>query len=449
MTTNPPSIAMKPASAANSSAFAVQTSKEWVLPPRPKPGRKADCDNAPTKRKAQNREAQRAFRERRAARVGELEQQIRDIEAGHRTALEALEVDNGRLKLENIKLRDALDGLMRELSTIRSLTKLSESPSHNMQTPNLTPNASLPITAFQQVASPAASLELEAIPELQSVTPGLSPLNFPSLSPGLLGQSVPLRRKHKSTADAQSINKKPRLSQNSSLDPQEMDYAFSIAAFKPPAGESCGFCSDGTPCLCAEAAQQHAMTISKHDEQEMEMEREMEICGLCAQEVPCGCTAGANEADTTKEPSTTATTVGHSLPVIPEEDNGLCTGNPGSCRQCQLDPMSTLFCRTLAASNTGGTTPPLTRPPALLRNSSTFSTSSARDSTPPPTTEVQGFVPCSAAYKTLSRHENFRESDMDSIVRGLDVDRASGRGVAVGSVRHVLRILDRGLGRGS
>lgn len=58
------------------------TSKEWVIPPRPKPGRKPATDTPPTKRKAQNRAAQRAFRERRAARVGELEEQLdaqRDI----------------------------------------------------------------------------------------------------------------------------------------------------------------------------------------------------------------------------------------------------------------------------------------------------------------------------------------------------------------------------------
>lgn len=52
------------------------TSKEWVIPPRPKPGRKPATDTPPTKRKAQNRAAQRAFRERRAARVGELEDQL-------------------------------------------------------------------------------------------------------------------------------------------------------------------------------------------------------------------------------------------------------------------------------------------------------------------------------------------------------------------------------------
>nr|7AW7_D Chain D, BZIP domain-containing protein [Aspergillus nidulans FGSC A4]7AW7_E Chain E, BZIP domain-containing protein [Aspergillus nidulans FGSC A4]7AW9_D Chain D, BZIP domain-containing protein [Aspergillus nidulans FGSC A4]7AW9_E Chain E, BZIP domain-containing protein [Aspergillus nidulans FGSC A4] len=59
------------------------TSKEWIIPPRPKPGRKPATDTPPTKRKAQNRAAQRAFRERRAARVSELEDQIKKIEDDH------------------------------------------------------------------------------------------------------------------------------------------------------------------------------------------------------------------------------------------------------------------------------------------------------------------------------------------------------------------------------
>jgi Minimal binding motif of Hap4 for binding to Hap2/3/5 len=59
---------------------AIGPTKEWMLPPRPKPGRKLATDRSPNKRKAQNRAAQRAFRERRAARVGELEEQLKETE---------------------------------------------------------------------------------------------------------------------------------------------------------------------------------------------------------------------------------------------------------------------------------------------------------------------------------------------------------------------------------
>lgn len=76
------------------------TTKEWVIPPRPKPGRKPATDTPPTKRKAQNRAAQRAFRERRAARVGELEEQLEADKEEHDKAQRALQDEVHRLELE-------------------------------------------------------------------------------------------------------------------------------------------------------------------------------------------------------------------------------------------------------------------------------------------------------------------------------------------------------------
>jgi hypothetical protein len=90
---SPPAIAPAPPNLAEDAAKIADTApisatslcnlgptKIWVIPPRPKPGRKPATDTPPTKRKAQNRAAQRAFRERRAARVGELEEQLKETE---------------------------------------------------------------------------------------------------------------------------------------------------------------------------------------------------------------------------------------------------------------------------------------------------------------------------------------------------------------------------------
>ncbi|KAL1894080.1 hypothetical protein Cpir12675_003864 [Ceratocystis pirilliformis] len=88
------------------------TSKEWIIPPRPKPGRKPATDTPPSKRKAQNRAAQRAFRERRAARVGELEEQIED----HKQVRDAVESE----------LRERIHGLELELQSFRSRCSLLE-----------------------------------------------------------------------------------------------------------------------------------------------------------------------------------------------------------------------------------------------------------------------------------------------------------------------------------
>lgn len=76
------------------------TTKEWVIPPRPKPGRKPATDTPPTKRKAQNRAAQRAFRERRAARVGELEEQLDAENQEHEKEKNALQDKVHRLEMD-------------------------------------------------------------------------------------------------------------------------------------------------------------------------------------------------------------------------------------------------------------------------------------------------------------------------------------------------------------
>ncbi|KAF2232416.1 hypothetical protein EV356DRAFT_534705 [Viridothelium virens] len=56
---------------------------KWEVKPRPRPGRKLATDAPDTKRKQQNREAQRAFRERRAQRVTELEDELKKLKRHH------------------------------------------------------------------------------------------------------------------------------------------------------------------------------------------------------------------------------------------------------------------------------------------------------------------------------------------------------------------------------
>ena len=57
--------------------------RNYAIPPRPKPGRKPATDEPASKRKAQNRESQRAFRARKAAKVTELAEQVETIQKQH------------------------------------------------------------------------------------------------------------------------------------------------------------------------------------------------------------------------------------------------------------------------------------------------------------------------------------------------------------------------------
>ncbi|UPX19807.1 uncharacterized protein EKO05_0010058 [Ascochyta rabiei] len=57
--------------------------RNYAIPPRPKPGRKPATDEPASKRKAQNRESQRAFRARKAAKVTELAEQVEEMQKQH------------------------------------------------------------------------------------------------------------------------------------------------------------------------------------------------------------------------------------------------------------------------------------------------------------------------------------------------------------------------------
>ncbi|KJR88562.1 bzip transcription factor [Sporothrix schenckii 1099-18] len=106
-----PAPVQSPAAIAGKPPMSI-TSKQWVIPPRPKPGRKPATDTPPTKRKAQNRAAQRAFRERRAARVGELEDLLEDQKNEH---------DRAELESQN-KIRT----LESEIQVLRSRCQILE-----------------------------------------------------------------------------------------------------------------------------------------------------------------------------------------------------------------------------------------------------------------------------------------------------------------------------------
>lgn len=107
----PPVVAKAPLS---------MTTKEWVIPPRPKPGRKPATDTPPTKRKAQNRAAQRAFRERRAARVGELEEQLEAEKEEHDKAQQALQDKVHRLEMDAQALQSRCEVLENMLDKERA-----------------------------------------------------------------------------------------------------------------------------------------------------------------------------------------------------------------------------------------------------------------------------------------------------------------------------------------
>ncbi|PSN74342.1 hypothetical protein BS50DRAFT_13811 [Corynespora cassiicola Philippines] len=81
------------------------TSASYVVPPRPKPGRKPATDEPASKRKAQNRESQRAFRARKAAKLTEMQAQVESATSKHKQELEQrlAEINERQIRIDQLE----------------------------------------------------------------------------------------------------------------------------------------------------------------------------------------------------------------------------------------------------------------------------------------------------------------------------------------------------------
>lgn len=399
------------------------TTKEWVIPPRPKPGRKPAVDTPPTKRKAQNRAAQRAFRERRAARVGELEEQIRKIEDENERDEEALQEkinnlsgelercageiswwkERCRLLEKDIAVeRSAKEALVKEFRSSMS-EKGDDNQGSTPPTPRRSQRNKLSISIGQKKS---LTREIEAAPDK----------TFPQMRQG---SENPFNT---STADIQEISsntKRPQATHTAGNskrsrpdltikpDPEEMEIDFTSRfassshtatnskAASPSTFDRCGFCQDGTPCICAE------MAAEEETEKTTALDTRLAPIQNLSQFTP-----PPSDGDVRSELT---------LPPI----NNPCANGPGTCAQCVADPRSTLFCKSLAAarsaaggSNSGCCGGKGSGPSGGCCQSRPTTRNSHRTSTsvPEPSSRAVS-LSCADAFTTLSRHPNFSRAN--------------------------------------
>lgn len=269
-------------------------SKSYVVPPRPKPGRKPASDPPGNRRKNQNRDSQRAFRERRSTAVRELEDRLAQQLLQSSQAQAQLQAQIEELRRENQELRTS--GSPPALAfTPQSPAVVGDSPAA-LELLDHVLDQKLPVMK-KPVSPSAVSPRSSKASTSPAVTRQIPPATGLQLTETNWSQpAVPLRRR------------------SSSL---EMDFTQSFKRMrKLELTDKCGFCSDGFPCVCAQAA----------EEKEYGDTSDVTTLG--------GAPAVSSQA--------TSSTV--------------CTGNPLNCEQCRDDPMLTLFCSTVAAK-------PVSHPP--------------------------------------------------------------------------------------
>ena len=578
------------------------------MPPRPKPGRKPSIDTPASKRKAQNRAAQRAFRERRATRVQELEEKLLEVEKERDVKEMGLINTINKLKVENLFLMKTMDQFKAELHSLKKATgngsnhssptntssspansvysvqQISPAPSTSADSPpsflnnpmssrrSRTHNHSHPIRHYSEKRMSIGIPEEKVDPsfdcgvclkdECLCESVGIKEKNSleATLNKFKPMQAVSLRKRKSSTQEVDFTSKfvKKPLPDFKRLQNKEPKVKTETKDFNESSPvDNCGFCSDDTPCVCREAAKEAArlnesLNVNGNNE-EMVHQMDQDSYGESDEDdetalPPLQMNSGAFRKSSLPVmhpgPSVdirdiTNLTPG-AVPAVMTPNNKIndspkkagCTGNPGTCDQCQMDPMSTLFCTTVASkakeshersssvstrtsnergsnerepnerdvkpednnestpgtvnsgpgnsnSDSDSTSPEsssdtkssskipsrpgsLSLAPHSRSNSSAnmlgdirelpsmdtiksqVSTPGAGPSTPTVSTPTSSdmFIPCSDAYKTLSRHKKFNSVDFSTLVGKLTT---RGMQVEVQSVANVLRELDRRL----
>ena len=481
------------------------TSKEWVIPPRPKPGRKPATDTPPTKRKAQNRAAQRAFRERRAARVGELEEQLDEQKEEHDRVVQELQERINHLVTEaqTFKSRcEWLEGVLEKERSERNKMFGSDStmptndqlpqqpPSSQMAMAQRLPLPPRPIAPAPPASMPRPQTMAQPFSISQIVSPPAEPtdssldfscgacqstgpcicaeqaLQEADMTIGCGGCTIDTRCACLEASIQASINdglKRPRSASpgtgsdekrhrtDSGLD-LEMDFTTLFAQSpqntRPPAAssvlpqpqlqpqpsiemrEACGFCKDGTYCMCADAmmpavnmsTQVPSSSLHQHNTQQTQtpppseddvIPIPMEVTATGAIKLP---NPRPNRSSQRAAPPTT-------------KPRGTCGPNgPGTCAQCLSDPVSGLFCRSLAANfertsrqqQQDGAGQPAGGCCGNGGHGGCCKTDANKPAVPstqlPPPIPSSGLglsLSCADAYKTLASHRHFDEATND------------------------------------
>ena len=335
-------------------------SKTYVIPPRPKPGRKPVTDTPQTKRKEQNREAQRAFRERRAARVGELEDEL----AGKQKAWSEREATLERALLEQQQsFRSQLEALQNQQDEL------------------------------QRALDHERRVRMRVEDELQVLKKEAKRYSASSMTSYPSGGSTPWSGRAGSPV---AHSKTSQLSSRSDAGRQPSN----ADAFDP----NCRRCENGGTCACLEEKLAGVTTMdTPRDAEPMEIDfttstpakrystvqamsttraadyaphdasPPSEPCGFCTDSQNCVC-------NTYSEPS-------NPIKLAPVRE-------PGSCDKCQQDPERARFCQMLAQA------PPL---------APSASAAAGKPNTQLPSIDERMAMSCDKAYDTLSREPAFRD----------------------------------------
>ncbi|KAJ7225417.1 hypothetical protein GGX14DRAFT_349720 [Mycena pura] len=319
-------------------------SKEWVIAPKPKPGRKPKKDPAPVQtddqlvhckgRRVQNRAAQRAFRERKQSQLADLQARVQSYEQGEIERNVALQNVAKRLKEEN-------DALRRENAVLKEkLLKVEqERDAHDNDRKRWRDD------------SPASSVASNSRRKKYKVDHDVLDTQVPRFAHPYISSPQSLV----SSPDSSSDTRFPSVP----FDPQPDAFA-AFSNLKSESGAfpqfDCGFCNGpDTPCVCRDVFQQ----TSVHEHKQINvtsmraivlgappppppLEEPSILDNLPPYEPPVPLRLRPR-GPTTNTIFQVSPTVQPTMPPQPT-----CSGDPSNCSACADDSFGKAFCEKLS-----------------------------------------------------------------------------------------------------
>ncbi|KAK7058870.1 hypothetical protein VNI00_001494 [Paramarasmius palmivorus] len=417
-----------PAVAASTSTalYAVPT-KEWVIQPKPKPGRKPKKDTSSVTvaddpdgkgRRVQNRAAQRAFRERKQCQLAELQARVQSYEQGEIERNVALQSIAKRLKEENEALR-------KENATLKqTITQLERD--HQLALTNVkkrwrddTPSSSFSgASARKRPRADAGSHDSVTLSHVAGAFSSASPPSMassPDSHESSEGPFSPISLEHPNAVPLNNLV-------NLSLPGKADDYTGSHSIL--PAFPGCGFCSQGTTCMCREALQN---PVAVAPPLKLEIFEPVSPPTLIRIGSPSPPSILDNLPAYKPALPLKRRQVDKSVIPPPTEaplEEPTCSGDPNNCLACADDVFGKAFCaalgKSVAAQSTTSSASCGNCPcgphnfgvdPAVVSLSSTPDPLSPMG-TPPPICQDKETIPTSEAWRQLKAHPNVAFADL-------------------------------------
>ncbi|GAA5880928.1 hypothetical protein JCM3774_001779 [Rhodotorula dairenensis] len=386
----------------------IRASKEWVVPPRPKPGRKSAKADSDT-RKPTAKTTQKAFRERRQEYVVELEEKVRQLEAGEGEKCVFYQQQAQKAKSEAVALQQENAQLRREVEALRAELARSHSHSHAPAaatgSSNRTSRArAAPVEFGETAASEAVPAKRRRVRAPSNASRGRSlGSESGSASPAAATPAAAAAVTSDSTAPLthSPLSDDPHLSAPTSPRSGGDQPVATRVQIQIP---RCTFCSTGPDCFCAQVgfdiAPTPAPTASSSSSSSSDADSHTtatktgalyEAAARATDEDPYAAEATYEPAVplrlrrrspgtpkpksvwTLDEPAAAAAVTGAARLI--DAAKAVCSGDPSNCPACSDDPFGKAFCNALSSSVCS--TQPCANCPSKNR-------SSRRIPTPPP-----------------------------------------------------------------